>query len=87
MAEAANRVKRTSMTKLTCPECSQNVWAKPGAQVICGVCYSDEGEICVMSAREGEEEGQTPTPEGTTDARDKILAGSANELPKMDLKC
>lgn len=60
MAEAGSRVKRTSKTKLTCPECSQNVWAKPGAQVICGVCYSDEGEICVMSAREGEEEGEAP---------------------------
>jgi hypothetical protein len=56
MEEAGNRVKRTSKTKLTCPKCSQNVWAKPGAQVICGICYSDEGEICVMSTTEGEDD-------------------------------
>jgi hypothetical protein len=29
----------------------QNAWAKPGAQLICGVCYEDsEGEISVMLA-------------------------------------
>jgi hypothetical protein len=68
MAEAGSRVKRTSKTKLTCPECSQNVWAKPGAQVICGICYSDETEICVMSAREGEEGGEGEGPQAISPA-------------------
>ena len=39
----------SSKRKFTCPECVQNAWAKPGARLICGVCFNDgEGEICYM---------------------------------------
>jgi len=27
-----------SKTKFTCPECTQNAWAKPDAALICGIC-------------------------------------------------
>ena len=41
--------KITSKNKFTCPECGQNAWAKPGARLICGVCFSNrEGEIRYM---------------------------------------
>jgi hypothetical protein len=33
--------KKSSKTKFSCPECGQNAWAKPGALLICGVCYDD----------------------------------------------
>ena len=35
--------KRESKVKYTCPRCEQNSWAKPGASLICGVCF-EEGE-------------------------------------------
>ena len=37
-------------TKYTCPDCEQNAWAKPGAALICGECYSEESEIVTMVA-------------------------------------
>jgi hypothetical protein len=38
-------------TNMTTLQGGQNAWAKPGAQLICGVCYEDsEGEISVMLA-------------------------------------
>jgi SprT-like family protein len=41
--------KKSSKNKFTCPECGQNAWAKPGASLICGVCFSNrEGEIRYM---------------------------------------
>lgn len=33
--------KRESKTKYTCPECGQNVWAKPEANLMCGECKVD----------------------------------------------
>jgi predicted SprT family Zn-dependent metalloprotease len=42
--------KAASKTKYTCLQCNQNAWAKPGAALICGVCYDEEGEICVMES-------------------------------------
>jgi hypothetical protein len=45
--------KKASKTKYTCPDCGQNAWAKPGAQLICGVCYGDgDGDIGFMVAEE-----------------------------------
>jgi predicted SprT family Zn-dependent metalloprotease len=47
------RKKRESKTKYTCPDCGQNAWAKPGAVLLCGVCYSDgEGDTPFMVAEE-----------------------------------
>jgi hypothetical protein len=40
---AVGSAKKTSKNKFTCPECGQNAWAKPGALLICGVCF-DNGE-------------------------------------------
>ena len=34
-----SRAKKASKTKYTCADCGQNAWAKPNAQLICGVCY------------------------------------------------
>jgi hypothetical protein len=42
---------RDSKTKFTCPVCGQNAWAKPDAQLICGVCCPNvEGRLLSMSA-------------------------------------
>ena len=30
--------RRESKLKFTCPECRQNAWAKPDAELICGIC-------------------------------------------------
>jgi hypothetical protein len=27
-----------SKAKFTCPQCTQNAWAKPGAKLVCGIC-------------------------------------------------
>src|ERR1035441_2328733 len=27
-----------SKSRFTCPQCTQNAWAKPGAKLVCGVC-------------------------------------------------
>ena len=48
-APAVGNAKKSSKNKFTCPECGQNAWAKPGASLICGVCFkSGEGEIRFM---------------------------------------
>ena len=49
-AAKARRKKAASKTKLTCPECSQNAWAKPEAHLICGDCQEP------MQPETGEEE-------------------------------
>lgn len=36
--KALAKTKRASKTKFTCPECSQNAWAKPDASLACGFC-------------------------------------------------
>src|ERR1700674_2008117 len=46
-----SRAKKASKTKVTCPDCGQNAWAKPEALLLCGECYDDgEGDICFMLA-------------------------------------
>jgi len=46
---AVGSAKKTSKNKFSCPECGQNAWAKPGARLICGVCFNNgEGEIRYM---------------------------------------
>jgi predicted SprT family Zn-dependent metalloprotease len=43
------RANKSSKTNFTCPECGQNAWAKPGARLICGVCFKNGGgAICNM---------------------------------------
>lgn len=48
--------KRASKTKFSCPECAQNVWAKPDAQVICGECYEEDESIITMLAEPADDE-------------------------------
>jgi hypothetical protein len=48
--DPVRKKKAASKTKYACPGCGQNAWARPDAQLICGECYEDEGEICVMEA-------------------------------------
>jgi len=45
-----HKAKRAIKTKYTCPFCQQNAWAKPGAALICGNCYDEDGDISVMLA-------------------------------------
>ena len=40
--------KAESKSKYTCPNCEQNAWAKPGASLICGACYEENGAISAM---------------------------------------
>lgn len=35
---SAAKSTKKSKVKYTCPDCEQNAWAKPGAQLACGVC-------------------------------------------------
>lgn len=45
-ARKARKAKAASKTKFTCPDCGLNVWGKPEAMILCGVCYEDtSGEI------------------------------------------
>jgi SprT-like family len=54
--DPTRKAKKASKTKFTCPECAQNAWAKPDAQLICGACYEDgEGEIRLMLAEPQDE--------------------------------
>lgn len=47
----ADRQKKSSKNKYTCPNCEQNAWAKPNASLICGACYDEDGgAIYVMEA-------------------------------------
>src|SRR5215813_427420 len=49
--EAKEAKTRTeSKIKYTCSNCEQNAWAKPGAMLICGVCFDEDGEIYHMEA-------------------------------------
>jgi hypothetical protein len=50
-ANEQGRAKRASKSKFSCPDCGQNAWAKPGALLICGVCYngSEEGNRLMLS--------------------------------------
>ena len=53
------KAKRASKTKFTCPACAQNAWGKPDAQVICGVCFEEDGDMMVMLPQEpGEPEAE-----------------------------
>jgi hypothetical protein len=42
---------RESKTKFTCPLCGQNAWAKPDAQLFCGVCSPLLNAILMRSKR------------------------------------
>lgn len=44
--------KASSKTKYTCPDCSQNAWAKPKAKLVCGECEQ------LMLSDDGDEEGE-----------------------------
>lgn len=37
-AEGTSKPRTKSKIKYTCPECGQNAWAKPGANLVCGNC-------------------------------------------------
>jgi hypothetical protein len=37
-----------SKMKYSCLRCGQNAWAKPGAKLLCGVCYEDSGTLVSM---------------------------------------
>ncbi|NGZ96229.1 MAG: sprT domain-containing protein [Nitrospira sp. WS110] len=50
---AAVKVKDASKTKFTCPECGQNAWAKPDAQLGCYDCYEDTKKLILMLAETG----------------------------------
>lgn len=41
--------KKESKLKYTCPNCEQNSWAKPGASLVCGLCYEDGDTIQMLS--------------------------------------
>jgi SprT-like family len=43
-------VTRQTRTKLTCPNCGLNVWAKPNALVDCHQCSTEAQELVVMRA-------------------------------------
>ena len=47
-ATLTRKKKAASKTKFTCPECSQNAWAKPDAHLMCGDCQEP------MAAEPGE---------------------------------
>ena len=47
---AQAKAKKASKTKFTCPECGQNAWAKPDAQLGCYDCYEDSEELILMLA-------------------------------------
>lgn len=47
------KAKKASKTKFTCPECGQNAWAKPDAQLGCYDCYEDTGKLILMLAETG----------------------------------
>jgi predicted SprT family Zn-dependent metalloprotease len=50
------KAKKSSKHKFTCPDCQQNAWAKPEAELICGACYAeDEDNIVLMVAEESQE--------------------------------
>jgi hypothetical protein len=52
-ASEQGKVKKASKTKFTCPDCGLNAWAKPGARLICGVCYNEwQGDIRLMLSDE-----------------------------------
>jgi predicted SprT family Zn-dependent metalloprotease len=53
--QGERKKKAESKTKYTCPSCQQNAWAKPGAALICGVCYNEDGAIHVMEAEPSKE--------------------------------
>lgn len=56
-ADRTRKAKKASKTKYTCPDCGQNAWARPEAQLICGACYDDgEGDILPMHPEEAAEE-------------------------------
>jgi hypothetical protein len=49
--EKQQKAKRASKTKFTCPECGQNAWAKPDAQLICGAWHEDGEGVRVLASR------------------------------------
>jgi hypothetical protein len=51
-AMGQGRGKNSSKTKFTCTDCGQNAWAKPGARLICGVCFNDGDTIPYMQAEQ-----------------------------------
>jgi hypothetical protein len=46
-----------SKVKFTCHQCGQNVWGKPGASVLCGVC-SEPGSLVPMVVQGGSGENE-----------------------------
>jgi hypothetical protein len=48
--EQTKAKKTASKTKFTCPQCSQNAWAKPDAHLLCGACHDLCGATNRMEA-------------------------------------
>jgi SprT-like family len=42
--------KRSSKTKFTCPSCGQNAWAKPDANLLCGLCSTEDFLVEMIEA-------------------------------------
>ena len=49
-AKIERKTKPDSKVKYTYPNCGQNSWAKPGAQLVCGVCYLEDGQHFEMES-------------------------------------
>jgi hypothetical protein len=48
---AVGSKKKSSKRRFKCPDCGQNAWAKPGASLICGECFTDgEGSVSYLLA-------------------------------------
>jgi hypothetical protein len=50
--------KAASKTKYTYPTCGTNAWAKPDAQLICGACYEEHGELTALAPEAATDEQQ-----------------------------
>jgi len=48
---AQAKTKAASKTKFTCPQCQQNAWAKPDAQLECAVCSQPMGSGQVIQVK------------------------------------
>lgn len=52
--EPPKESKKSSKTKYTCEGCGLNIWAKPGASVVCAECFDfGDQEPTVMTSEDG----------------------------------
>jgi hypothetical protein len=94
-APTGTTAKKQTRVKFTCPNCGHNAWAKPSADLLCGRCSKETGELIPMldaaAVVSGRGLGQNPQTDAPVSDYDRVIeimteavqAASNARIPKQ----